>query len=162
MLQQVKIQSGMIALEPSAGSGVLAQAMREVGAVVDVVELDPRFQALLFQQGFKVVGNDFLTTKATQLYDLILMNPPFSASFEQRGVDLAHIQYAYEEFLAPSGQLVSVVSNSMNCKNCPRAQQFRRCLKRIDATLLDLPLEIFWGSDRPVTVESRLVVAHKG
>jgi hypothetical protein len=41
-------------------------------------------------------------------------------------------------------------------------QQFRRFLKQIDATLLDLPLEIFWGSDRPVTVESRLVVAHKG
>jgi len=162
MLQQVKVQSGIIALEPSAGSGVLAQAMREVGAVVDVFELDPRFQALLFQQGFKVVGNDFLTTKATQLYDLILMNPPFSASFEQRGVDLAHIQHAYREFLAPGGQLVSVVSNSMNCKNCPRAQQFRRFLKRIDAPLLDLPLEIFWGSDRPVTVESRLVVAHKG
>ncbi|WP_446867526.1 methyltransferase [Phormidesmis sp. 146-12] len=162
MLQQIKIQSGIIALEPSAGSGVLAQAMRQRGAVVDVVELDFRFQALLFQQGFKVVGSDFLSTKATQLYDLILMNPPFSASFEQRGVDLAHIRYAYGEFLAPGGQLVSVVSNSMNCKNCPRAQQFRRFLKRIDATLLELPLEIFWGSDRPVTVESRLVVAHKG
>jgi len=162
MLKQVTIQSDITALEPSAGSGVLAQAMREVGAIVDVVELDPRFQALLFQQGFKVVGSDFLTTKATKLYDLILMNPPFSASFEQRGVDLAHIQYAYGEFLAPSGQLVSVVSNSMNCKNCPRAQQFRRFLKQVDATLLDLPLEIFWGSDRPVTVESRLVVAHRG
>lgn len=162
MLEQVTIQSGIIALEPSAGSGILAQAMRQRGAVVDVVELDPRFQALLFQQGFKVVGSDFLNTKATQLYDLVLMNPPFSASFEQRGIDLAHIRYAYGEFLAPGGQLVSVVSNSMNCKNCPRAQQFRRFLKRIDATLLDLPLEVFWGSDRPVTVESRLVVAHKG
>lgn len=161
MLKQISSQPGMVALELSAGSGILAHAMRERGAVVDVIELDSRFQALLFQQGFKIVGSDFLTTKATKLYDLILMNPPFSTSFEQRGVDLTHIQHAYREFLAPDGQLVSVVSNSMNFKNCPRAQAFRRFLKQINATLIALPLEIFWGSDRPVTVESRLVVAHK-
>ena len=161
MLSYVVIQPGVLGLDPSAGSGILAEAMRSQGAIVDVIELDPRFQTLLFQQGFNVVGADFLTTDSQKLYDIILMNPPFSASFDRRGVDLEHIQRAFNLFLALGGILVSVVSASMTARHCPRAQQFRSFLKRNQAEVLDLPLEVFWGSDRPVTVESWLVVAKK-
>jgi predicted RNA methylase len=161
MLEQVIVEAGMQALEPSAGSGILAEAMQNQGIEVDVIERDRRFQLLLFQQGFRLVGQDFLTCQPMQLYGLILMNPPFSASVHQRGVDLVHIKRAYDEFLTPNGQLVSVVSNSMRHTSCPRAQNFRRFLQRAQAKLIELPLEIFWNSDRPVTVESRLVVIRK-
>ncbi len=161
MLDQVMVEAGMQALEPSAGSGVLAEAMRNQGIEVDVIERDPRFQLLLFQQGFRLVGQDFLVCQPIQLYDLILMNPPFSASIHQRGVDLIHIKRAYDGFLAPQGQLVSVVSNSMRHTSCPRAQNFRSFLHRTHARLVELPLEIFWNSNRPVTVESRLVIIRK-
>lgn len=160
MLSQVNIQPGMLGFDPSAGSGVLAEAMRSKGAIVDVIEIDPRLQTLLFQQGFNLVGSDFLKTEPRRLYDVILMNPPFS-SLQQRGVDLEHIQRAYRCFLAPSGQLVSVVSASMSCHNCPRAQQFRGFLKRVEANVIALPLEIFWSSERPVTVECSLIVTRK-
>lgn len=161
MLEQVIVELGMQALEPSAGSGVLAEAMRNQGVEVDVIERDPRFRLLLFQQGFRLVGQDFLTCQPMQLYDLILMNPPFSSSPQHRGVDLVHIKRAYNEFLAPQGQLVSVVSNSMKHTSCLRAQNFRQFLRHTQAILIELPLEIFWNSDRPVTVESRLVVIRK-
>lgn len=161
MLEQVVIEARMQALEPSAGSGVLAEAMRNQGIEVDVIERDPRFQLLLFQQGFRLVGQDFLACQPIQQYDLILMNPPFSASIHQRGVDLLHIKRAYDEFLAANGQLVSVVSNSMKHTSCPRAQHFRSFLHRVQAELIELPFEIFWNSDRPVTVESHLVIIRK-
>ena len=161
MLEQVIFETGMQALEPSAGSGVLAVAMRNQGIEVDVIERDRRFQLLLFQQGFRLVGQDFLACQPIQQYDLIVMNPPFSASVHQRGVDLIHIKRAYDEFLAVNGQLVSVVSNSMKHTSCPRAQHFRSFLHRTQTKLIKLPLEIFWNSDRPVTVESRLVVIRK-
>lgn len=161
MLEQIIIEAGMQALEPSAGSGVLAETIRNQSIEVDVIERDPRFRLLLFQQGFRLVGQDFLTCQPLQHYDLILMNPPFSASVYQRGVDLVHIKRAYDEFLAPQGQLVSVVSNSMKHSSCPRAQNFRCFLRRTKAQIIELPLEIFWNSDRPVTVESRLVVIRK-
>jgi predicted RNA methylase len=160
MLSQINIQPGMLGLDPSAGSGVLAEAMRSKGAIVDVIEVDSRLQTLLFQQGFNLVGDDFLKTEPSKLYDVILMNPPFS-SLQQKGVDLEHIQRAYRYFLATSGQLVSVVSASMSCRNCPRAQQFRGFLKRIQANVIALPLEIFWSSERPVTVECSLIVTRK-
>jgi phospholipid N-methyltransferase len=161
MLEQVVIEARMQALEPSAGSGELAEAMRNQGIEVDVIERDPRFQLLLFQQGFRLVGQDFLACQPIQQYDLILMNPPFSASIHQRSVDLLHIKRAYDEFLAANGQLVSVVSNSMKHTSCPRVQRFRSFLHRVQAELIELPLEIFWNSDRPVMVESRLVVIKK-
>ncbi|WP_289501369.1 class I SAM-dependent methyltransferase [Gloeocapsopsis sp. IPPAS B-1203] len=160
MLKLATITLGMRGLDPSAGSGALACAMRERGAVVDAIEIDPNFQILLKQQGFNLVGTDFLTTEPQTLYDIILANPPFSDR-HTRGVDLEHIQRAFHLFLAPGGHLVTVVSASMNCKNCPRARAFRAFLQRIDAQVEELPLEIFWQSDRPVTVESFLISARK-
>lgn len=160
MLSHVNIQPGMQGLDPSAGSGILAEVMRSRGAIVDVIEINPRLQALLFQQGFNLVGSDFLKTEPCKEYDVILANPPFSSP-HQKGVDLEHIQRAYYRFLAASGQLVSVVSASMNCRNCPRSQRFKAFLRCVRADVIDLPLEIFWSSDRPVTVDCWLVVCKK-
>jgi hypothetical protein len=76
-------------------------------------------------------------------------------------VDLDMIQRAYHLFLASSGRLVSVVSNSMNIKNDERSQTFRGFLKQTKANVIKLPLEIFWGTLRPVTVETYLIVIDK-
>ncbi|MFB2935572.1 class I SAM-dependent methyltransferase [Aerosakkonemataceae cyanobacterium BLCC-F154] len=157
IIEQAQILSGSYALEPTAGDGLLAQAMVKAGAIVDVIEINPLLQQILFQKGFNLVGSDFLTAKPQRRYNFILANPPFSTP-EIRGVDLDIIQRTYDLFLANSGRLVSVASNSMNVRNEARAQAF---LKRTSAKVLELPLEIFWGSARPVTVESYLVVIDK-
>ncbi|OKH36191.1 SAM-dependent methyltransferase [[Phormidium ambiguum] IAM M-71] len=160
IIEQAQIVPGCYALEPTAGDGLLAQAMVKAGAIVDVIEINPLLQQILFQKGFNLVGSDFLTAVPQRQYNFILANPPFSTP-EIKGVDLDIIQRAYNLFLANSGRLVSVVSNSMNVRNEERVQAFRAFLKRTSAKVLELPLEIFWGSERPVTVESYLVVIDK-
>jgi 2-polyprenyl-3-methyl-5-hydroxy-6-metoxy-1,4-benzoquinol methylase len=57
MLSQVNIQPGMLGLDPSAGTGVLAEAMRSKGAIVDVIEIDPRLQTLLIFSKRNPVGS---------------------------------------------------------------------------------------------------------
>ncbi|MDX2242227.1 MAG: class I SAM-dependent methyltransferase [Leptolyngbyaceae cyanobacterium bins.302] len=161
ILRYAQIQAGLEILEPSAGSGVLARAARAYGAIVDVIELDPRLQTLLIQQGFNLVGSNLMTATPTKLYPRIIANPPFSQSENLRGTDINHIQRMYQYFLAPGGRLVSVVSNSMNKRYCPRAEAFQHFLDRIPANVYDLPLEIFWETERPVTVEAYLIVAEK-
>ncbi len=160
MLEEAQITPGLYGLEPTAGDGVLAEAMVQSGAIVDVIEIDLLLRQILFQKGFNLVGSDFLTSQPQRQYNRILMNPPFSTS-QVRGIDLAMIQRAYHLFLASSGRLVSVVSNSMNIKNDERSQTFRGFLKQTKANVIKLPLEIFWGTLRPVTVETYLIVIDK-
>lgn len=89
-----------------------------------------------------------------------MANPPFSTPQIKR-VDLEIIQRAYNLFLANSGWLVSVVSKCMTIRYDVRSQAFRAFLKRTKTKLIELTLEIFLGSDRPVTVESYLLVIDK-
>ena len=160
MLEEAQITPGLYGLEPTAGDGVLAEAMVQAGAIVDVIEIDLLLRQILFQKGFNLVGSDFLTSQPQRQYNRILMNPPFS-TYKVRGIDLDMIQRAYHLFLASSGRLVSVVSNSMNIKNDERSQTFRGFLKQTKANVIKLPLEIFWGTLRPVTVETYLIVIDK-
>ena len=75
-------------LEPSAGRGDLAEAIREHGKddrwgrnsriKVDCIESDPDLAHVLSGKEFPVVGFDWLTYDGVCYYDAIVMNPPFS------------------------------------------------------------------------------------
>lgn len=67
------IRDGERTLEPSAGQGNIARFMPSP----DCVELDPKKRAILEGQGFRVVGDDFMTFEPSEPYDVIVMNPPF-------------------------------------------------------------------------------------
>lgn len=69
-------------LEPQAGKGAIAPALREryPKAKIDCCEIDPINQDILKGQGFNVVGADFLIAPIEQRYDLIAMNPPFEGT----------------------------------------------------------------------------------
>ncbi|MBD2093346.1 methyltransferase [Microcoleus sp. FACHB-1515] len=161
MLRAARLEPGMTILEPSAGMGDLAIALRQAGATVQVIERDLLLRQLLFQLGFRLVGRDCLRTSPPHRYDRIVMNPPFSTSWQERGVDLIHIQHCYEHYLAPGGRLVSVVSRSIENRACPRATRFRRFLRSTGAKVKPLPLEVFWHTSRPVTVEASLVIVNR-
>ncbi len=161
IINQADISLGMRVLEPNAGDGRLALAARQAGAIVEVIEIDPILRQILFQQGLKLVGSDFMDTEPLHLYPRIIANPPFSFSPEKRGVDLAIIRRAYDLFLAPGGKLVSVVSASHKYPRCPQARAFCSWSEQIKADWLTLPLEVFWGTPRPVTVETWLIIAKK-
>ena len=79
-------------LEPSAGRGNIAEyvqkakknwsrqdAWRSEQVDIDCIEIEPELRAILKDKKFRVVHDDFLTFHTYKHYDLILMNPPFSA-----------------------------------------------------------------------------------
>lgn len=78
-------------LEPSAGKGniveylqkeakkVLGSWTREENFLdVDCIEKDQNLRHILKGNGMRVVHDDFLTYDTMKMYDLIIMNPPFS------------------------------------------------------------------------------------
>lgn len=61
MLEAAEIEEGMAVLEPSAGMGHIADAIREkTGAEPDVVELSGDRRELLEAKGYNLVGDDFI------------------------------------------------------------------------------------------------------
>ncbi|MEG4246238.1 class I SAM-dependent methyltransferase [Microcoleus sp. Pol10_D6] len=112
MLKYAQVTPGIVALDPTAGEGAVARKLQSAGAVVDVIEINPLLQQILFQQGFNLVGSDFMKTEPQRLYRVLVANPPFSFSPLERGVDLTIIRRAFDLFLAPGGRLISVVSAS--------------------------------------------------
>src|SRR3546814_11892583 len=102
VMQYAQIGKGMMALEPSAGTGVLATAARASGALVNCVEIQPGLaHELRVLHGFEAVRQaDFLTLPPSPIYDRIVMNPPFG-----RGRDCAPVRHAFG-FLRPAERRV--------------------------------------------------------
>lgn len=92
MLGLVDWRSVFAVLEPSAGKGDLADAVksfvekaryRDVSidkrhCFIDCIEIDPDLALILKGKGYRVIADDFLTFQTHKQYDLVLMNPPFS------------------------------------------------------------------------------------
>ena len=132
------IEEGMLVLEPSAGDGAIASVLKEAGAVVDCIELNPRLVALLQQQGYhEVIEGDFLTVEREPVYDAAVMNPPFNG-----GQDIAHVRRAWE-LLLPGGTLVSIMSPSMKTCSDKKHKQFREWAEEIGACVTDNPKNSF-------------------
>lgn len=112
-------------LEPSAGTGNLVAAIREVAKrhgstlyELVAVEINNSLAESMKQRRNVECGNDFSVLCADFLtcngdlgkFDRIVMNPPF-----ERGADITHIKHAMT-FLNPGGVLVAV------CANGPKQQ----------------------------------------
>lgn len=105
LLALADVQPGMEVLEPSAGSGAIAMALVQAGAVVDCIERDPGYAALLADVGAaRVTVADFLSLRPFPRYDRVVMNPPFT-----KGADIEHVEHAFK-LLKPDGLLVAVMS----------------------------------------------------
>jgi hypothetical protein len=69
-------------LEPSAGSGAILDYISSGRSGqkknLYAIEKDPELTYSLHGKDYKVIHNDFLTYSGDYLFDLILMNPPFS------------------------------------------------------------------------------------
>ncbi|MBR0220426.1 MAG: DUF4942 domain-containing protein [Synergistaceae bacterium] len=83
-------------LEPSAGKGDIAEYARQHmkdcrnNIDLDCIEIAPELQAILKDKNFRVIHDDFLTLHTYKHYDLIIMNPPFSAGAKHllKAIDL--------------------------------------------------------------------------
>jgi 16S rRNA G966 N2-methylase RsmD len=114
-------------LEPSAGSGRLADEARRRGADVQCVEIQTGLAAQLRAKGHKVTQGDFLAMSPAELgqFDVVAMNPPFD-----RGRDCDHVRHALK-FLKPGGRLVSVMSASAAVSENSRAASFRAMIDKL-------------------------------
>ena len=104
-------------LEPEAGIGNIADAVKEVTDHVDCIERMTDFCEILKLKKHNVIGNDLLTAETAPIYDAVVMNPPFSEECE-------HIKRAFD-FLRPGGSLVAVCSSSIQWKSTRKYEQFR-------------------------------------
>lgn len=112
-------------LEPSAGKGDLAEALRgERGydrRKVDCIERSPELCAVLADKDFPIVGHDWLTYDGVCYYDAIVMNPPFSNGDE-------HLLKAWD--FIHDGEIVCLL-NEETIKN-PYTKSRQRLKKIID------------------------------
>ena len=111
-------------LEPSAGKGniidYLTSAYRIKPSNIACMEIEPELQLVLQGKGYKLIGDDFLEYNGRYHFDLILMNPPFSAG-------AAHLLKAWE--VVAHGGKITCLLNAETLDN-PHTRQ-RQLLARI-------------------------------
>lgn len=109
MVGLAELEPGLRVLEPSAGSGALADAITaaEPAVELEVIEVNGRLVELLRMKGYTVEQADFLTVGSGERYDRVIMNPPFA-----NRQDAQHIQHAFR-LLKPGGLLVAITGEGM-------------------------------------------------
>lgn len=85
MLSDVNFDMINSVLEPSAGKGDIAEAVKSKmesryreDVDIDCIEIEENLRHILRGKGLRVVYNDFLTYSTQKEYELIVMNPPFA------------------------------------------------------------------------------------
>ena len=144
VIELADIREGHIVLEPSAGSGHLAEAAGALGAKIHCCEVVPRLREILTARGLGRVGEDcmaFADEMGAPFYRRIVMNPPF-----ERGQDREHIRRMFD-LLLPGGRLVAVCSTGPFHRQAKADQEFRDWLGTIGAEVEDVEPGAFSGSD---------------
>ena len=118
-------------LEPSAGKGDLADAAvnamlqdtRQYGyhsrgdryrSAIHCCEIHPELQAALRGKGYKLLAADFLSFWPDEIYDCILMNPPFSVAEK-------HLLHAWE--ILEHGDILCLLNEQTLLNPCTAARQ---------------------------------------
>ncbi|MDO6737060.1 methyltransferase [Wenyingzhuangia sp. 2_MG-2023] len=107
MLSMAKVYENETILEPSAGLGHIAEAIREKYPLNDLscIEFNYQLSEVLIKKGFEDTENiNFLTS--THKYDVIFMNPPF-----EKHQDIDHVKHAFN-LLNTGGRLVAIMAGN--------------------------------------------------
>lgn len=155
MVEKAELKEDDFILEPSAGTGGIADAIPvkyKVGKLL-CIELNPECSDKLKEKGYHVLTLDYLGHKATGRISKIIMNPPFT-----RQQDITHVMKAWED-LAPGGRIVAVVSESCFFRQDKKAKEFREFLEEYNAEIIDLKEGEFKTSG--TMVKTRIVCVNK-
>ena len=158
MVEIAAIRQGMKVLEPSAGCGNIADAARDAGAEVDVIEISGELRDILALKGHSLVGFDFDDFEVSAPYaDAVLMNPPFGKRSDAR-----HIRKAYS-LVKPGGVLVGIASEGLFFGTDAEATSFRHWLDEVGGVSERLPDGTFMDPSLPVRtgVSARIVTIFK-
>ncbi|NIV38011.1 MAG: methyltransferase [Anaerolineae bacterium] len=153
MLRNAWLCDGLTVLEPSAGSGNIADRIVHDWPEVELecIEWNYTLREILELKGHEVIGSDFMEVSGQ--WDRIIQNPPFS-----KDQDIEHVWHAYE-CLAPGGRLVSVMGEGAFFRKNGKAKQFREWLDEVGGYDYKLPDGSFKESGTGVA--ARIVVIQK-
>ncbi|MEY2226877.1 class I SAM-dependent methyltransferase [Streptomyces sp. BF23-19] len=148
ILDLADLQAGQEVLEPSAGTGAMAERIAARGSVVDCVELAPGRAEIIRSQGYarQVTVADFLTLPVSARYDRVVMNPPFA-----KQLDIRHVQRAFR-CVRPNGLLVAVMFAGLAFRTNALAADFRSQVREARGTITPLPDHWFRGVRTVLTV----------
>lgn len=142
-----QIAPGHRVLEPSAGTGALAEVIYQaLGSQGDLVcyEVNDARAAQCGEWQFDVRQRDFLQVEPEPIYDRVVMNPPFS---QQQ--DIRHVLHALR-FLKQDGRLVAIMSPSWQWRFDKLSQRFRTTFDLLKGEVEKLPEGSFKASGTAV------------
>lgn len=124
MIGNVIFQNGSRILEPSAGTGDLAQGILEHNPdiILDCIELNKEFRETLIEKGFNVIGSDFFQLQPNPIYDFVIATPTY-----KNNIDIEHIQHMYE-FLKVGGKIISLTYPAWLTSDVSSSANFRTWL----------------------------------
>ncbi|MDX0541648.1 methyltransferase [Sinorhizobium medicae] len=134
------VQAGMAVLEPSAGVGRIAAAVRQTGAFVTCWEIDAKRAEKLDGIAHSLNVANFLVATPTATFDRVVMNPPFA-----KQDDIRHVLHAFK-FLKLGGRLVAIMSNSVLFRDNKLTADFRGFVASHSGTMTALPEGSFKSS----------------
>jgi predicted RNA methylase len=157
-VEAADLQFGQEVLEPSAGIGSLAEAIKaKVETQLVCVERHADLCNVLKLKGFVVHQANFL--EAHGEVDRIVMNPPF-----EKGQDIDHVRHAFK-LLRPGGRLVAIMSAGAVQRSDTKATEFREWMRTGDRVCesIELIADAFKGLEafRETGVTVALVVLEK-
>jgi len=161
MLVAADLRPGDKVLEPSAGKGDIADAMKAQGVIPDVIEICGALWPILKAKGYTLVATDFLRHQGEDVegggYDKIVMNPPF-----EKGQDIDHVRHAYS-LLKPDGRLVAIMSEGSFYRSDRKATEFRDWLADVGGESDKNPSDAFKGPGAfcPTSVATRMVTIQR-
>jgi len=140
VIAHAKLEKGMRVLEPSAGKGDLADAARDAGCHVDVVECAHSLREILKMKGYVLIHSDCMALTGGD-YDRIVANPPF-----EHGQDAQHVRHLFD-LLKPGGRLTSIMSVGPFLRMDAASTSFRTWFEAAGGERFDNPEGSFAGAD---------------
>jgi len=130
VMELARVEKGMTVLEPSAGTGNIAERCKNIVGSGNVIccEIDKKMADDLRNKFVNVFCEDFLEVVNFGVYfqkphfkgfDRVVMNPPFASS-----ADILHVNHAWT-FLRPGGRLVSVMAAGVSFRAGEKYEAFR-------------------------------------
>jgi predicted RNA methylase len=155
LMELAGIERGMTVLEPSAGRGAIAFACHARGAVVDCVELmKANVDTLISDKRCRAVSYcDFLSMQPSQVYDRVVMNPPFV-----KQADIKHVVHALQ-FMKPGSLLVAVMAAGVTFRLDARTRNFLGMVEDHGGHIEPLPENSFKASGTGVNTVIAVIPA---
>ncbi len=158
LVELADVRPGMTCLEPSAGSGniarELAAACGDMGHLT-LFEIQPHLAAKLTRDfpAADTFEADFLEVGDGQVFDRVVLNPPFAVR-----QDIDHVRHAFG-ILKPGGKLVAVMSASLLYRNDRKPTEFRAFVEQHNGRIDRNPKDLFEESG--TTWETVTVIVDK-